>query len=185
MKQLKGYFIFLGLFSFLAAAAQKNKIITPFQEAIYKKTKLDTACKILLTSISINGNKKTKDYILLREMNIHAGDSIRAASIFDRLKESRDLIYNTNLFSIVELEPLMTSAYEFTITINVIERWYIYPAPQFRLTDRNFNDWYKTYNADFNRVNYGLKFTHYNLSGRGDQFNQIAMNGYSRNFYVV
>ncbi|MBK8495451.1 MAG: hypothetical protein IPL50_10795 [Chitinophagaceae bacterium] len=46
---------------------------------------------------------------------------------------------------------------------------------------RNFNEWYKTYNASFDRVNYGLKFVHYNLSGRRDQLRVYFINGYSRN----
>ena len=63
----------------------------------------------------------------------------------------------------------------------LLERWYLYPVPQFQLVDRNFNEWYKTYKASFDRVNYGLKFVHYNLSGRRDQLRIYLINGYTRN----
>jgi hypothetical protein len=64
----------------------------------------------------------------------------------------------------------------------VKERWYIFPVPQFQLIDRNLNDWVKTFHASLSRVNYGLKFVHYNLSGRRDQLRIFLLNGYSRNF---
>jgi len=184
MKPLTFAFFFFGLFSSLQTTAQQHIDTKAFFDQLHEKIALDTACKLLLNQIIISGNKKTKNYVILREMNMKSGDSVRASTLYDKIKESRDLIYNSNLFAEVEIIPLLISAYQFTLKVNVIERWYIYPAPQFKLIDRNFNEWWKTYNADFNRVSYGLKFTHYNISGRGDQLNLILLNGYSRNFYA-
>ncbi|MBK8496479.1 MAG: hypothetical protein IPL50_16840 [Chitinophagaceae bacterium] len=90
-------------------------------------------------------------------------------------------MYNTTLFNEVKFELVALDANNININVQVTERWYLYPVPQFNLVDRNFNEWYKTYNASFDRVNYGLKFVHYNLSGRRDQLRVYFINGYSRN----
>ncbi|MFT3982166.1 MAG: POTRA domain-containing protein [Ferruginibacter sp.] len=156
----------------------------PAEPDPYKLPLIDSSAKIVLDSVSISGNKKTKKYIIIREMKIKKGDSIIAATLADRLKESQELIYNTNLFSDVTLTPRFITARNFVIDIVVKERWYIYPTPQFQLTDRNYNEWINRYNADLDRVIYGIKFAHYNLSGRRDQLRIYLLNGFARNFAI-
>ncbi|MEP7163477.1 MAG: POTRA domain-containing protein [Ferruginibacter sp.] len=141
----------------------------------------DSTLKLKVTAIHISGNKKTKNYIILREMPFKEGDSLIISRLLDTLKQARYQVYNINLFSEVEVTPLIISAHELEVHVKVREKWYVYPTPQFQLIDRNFNDWLKTYNADFNRVVYGVKFAHYNFSGRGDQLRIYLLNGYSRN----
>lgn len=147
-------------------------------------TYVDSSCKFNIQAILIEGNKKTKQQIILRELKFKQGDSVLAAGLFERLQQSQQLIYNTNLFSTVELRPEFDTSNNLTIRIKVLERWYIFPTPQFSLTDRNFNEWWKTFRASLDRVIYGIKFTHYNLSGRADQLNVYVLNGFSRNFYL-
>lgn len=145
----------------------------------------DSTQKIIISDIIILGNKKTKDYIIVREMLFKKGDSINPAELFTLLEESRKLIYNTTLFTSVELIPSLVTDGRTTITVKVKERWYIYPIPQFQLVDRNLNEWINTYNASLDRVIYGAKFIHYNFSGRRDQLRIFALNGYSRNFSIA
>lgn len=164
----------------LASAAQEIKTIPDFTDPVKNSLKSDTSSKLLISSIYITGNRKTKSYIILREVPFRAGDSLRISQLFDTLEQTRYQVYNINLFSEVHVIPEMISANEIAVHIDVREKWYIYPTPQFQLTDRNFNDWIKTYNADFNRVVYGVKFVHYNFSGRGDQLRLYLLNGYSR-----
>jgi outer membrane protein assembly factor BamA len=135
-----------------------------------------------IKDVIIKGNKKTKDYIILREMQFKKGDSVLIETFTAQLEQARRQIYNTTLFNEVKLEYHATSAYDIIVVVDIKERWYIYPVPQFKITDRNFNEWIKTYNASLKRVNYGLKFVHYNLSGRRDQLRIYALNGFSRDF---
>lgn len=114
-------------------------------------------------------------------MVIKQGDSIIAGEIFGKMEESRQLVYNTALFTTVNIQPSFIEPGHVTLTVNVIEKWYIYPLPQFQLADRNFNEWLNVYNADLNRVIYGLRFVHYNFSGRKDQLRIFMLNGYARN----
>jgi len=142
----------------------------------------DAAGKLHIKDIIIKGNKKTKDYIILREMQFKKGDSIAIATLNEELEQARRQVYNTTLFSEVKMEIAVLSAYDIMVVVDVRERWYIYPVPQFKMVDRNFNEWVKTYNASLSRVNYGLKFVHYNLSGRRDQLRIFLLNGFSRDF---
>lgn len=168
-----------------AAFAQGTSKINLFETDTIIKKAVDSNALINVADIVILGNKKTKDYILLRELSFRKGDSIRARELFVKMNTAKELIYNTNLFSIVEITPILTSAYDLTVHISVIERWYIYPAPQFKLIDRDFNEWWKTYHADWQRVTYGIRYTQYNVSGNADQLNLYLLNGYSRNFTSV
>jgi outer membrane protein assembly factor BamA len=142
---------------------------------------MDTSLKLRVNAINISGNKRTKFYIILREIQFKPGDSLITADLIATLEQARRQVYNLNLFSEVTVTPVMLSANEIAVNVVLREKWYIYPTPQFQLVDRNFNDWLKTYHADFNRVVYGLKFSHYNFSGRGDQLRIFLLNGYSRN----
>ena len=141
----------------------------------------DTAKTIVVTDVLISGNKKTKTYLIKREMLLKKGDTISIKNLPDLLTQSQNLIYNTTLFTKVELVPIFKDSNELIIIVDVKEKWYIYPLPQFQLIARNFNDWINTYGADLNRVVYGVKFTHYNLSGRRDKLNVYLLNGYSKN----
>jgi outer membrane protein assembly factor BamA len=136
--------------------------------------------KLQVHKIFITGNNKTKTYIISREIQFKEGDSIVIEHLLKELKKARQQVYNTNLFNEVKIEPVILSAYQMDINVEVKERWYIYPLPQFKLIDRNFNEWWKTYHRDFSRANYGLKFNHYNLTGKKDALEINFLTGYTR-----
>lgn len=141
----------------------------------------DSSSTLLVGEVAVVGNKKTKRYIIQREMLFHSGDSIKAGNLYTLITESEKLVYNTNLFTNVTIIPSLVVNNAINFTVIVKERWYIYPLPQFQLIDRNFNEWVNIYNADINRTVYGAKFSHYNFSGRKDQLRIFALSGYSRN----
>lgn len=172
------FFLFLLAFSIPALAQTPD---SAFSLPPVRIISVDTVPVIRIESIVVSGNKKTKTYIILREIQFKSGDSIAYADIRRNIKQAHDQVYNTTLFSDVAIIPEFITASEVRIHVNVKEKWYIYPTPQFQLVDRNFNDWIKTYNADLDRVIYGAKFIHYNLSGRRDQLRIFLLNGYARN----
>lgn len=174
------FLFFLLVFFSIQIFGQAPPLYPGFNDEIQQRIKTDSTSRLYISAIMVTGNKKTKTYIILRELEFKAGDSLLASHLFERLQESRSLVYNTNLFSEVEITPVITSARDMIISITVLEKLYVYPIPQFRLVDRNLNEWVKTYNADLNRVIYGAKFEHYNLSGRGDKLRIYLLNGYAR-----
>jgi outer membrane protein assembly factor BamA len=136
--------------------------------------------KLHVNNIEITGNRKTKNYIILREMQIKKGDSVLTKDLVKELAEARDFIYNTTLFVDVKVTPRIINASDFDIIIDVTERWYIFPIPYGELADRSFNEWVKNYHADFDRVSYGIRFSHANISGRKDQLLLTLINGFKR-----
>lgn len=176
-KFLQIFFTLSALFFFRDGFAQTDNIEkTPPLSSVQ-----DSSLKLYINNIIITGNKKTKFYIIEREIPFKKGDSIITSKLYSQLEEARRLIYNINLFTEVKVQAIIITANAIDVKVDVKERWYIFPTPQFKWVDRNFNDWVKTYKASLKRVNYGIKFLHYNLTGRKDQLRVFLLNGYSRN----
>ncbi len=150
-------------------------------DSTYSFSLPDSGAKVNIHNIVIGGNKVTKSYLIEREIPFRVNDSIIFRNVNKELEQARQLVYNTTLFNEVKLTAKFISSSDMDVMVEVKERWYIYPVPQFQLVDRNVNEWIKIHNADLNRVNYGIKFIDYNLSGRRDQLQVYLLNGYSRN----
>ena len=161
----------------LSSLAQKSK--TP--NFSFVDTALLKGNKVCVKELQVSGTKKTKVYIVYREIQFKKGDSILISDLYKELEQARIQVYNTTLFNEVTLIVTALDAYNVSVHVHVLERWYLYPVPQFKWVDRNFNEWYKTYKASLSRVNYGIKFVHYNLSGRRDQLRIYFINGYTKN----
>ena len=137
--------------------------------------------KFLIRDIKVQGNRKTKTYVILREMQLHTGDTVRTDELYEALKQAREFIYNTTLFEEVNVVPILVNDHEMNLVVTVVEKWYLYPIPYLELADRSFNEWVHTYHADLKRLSYGLRFTHLNFSGNRDKLSLNAYNGFRRN----
>jgi hypothetical protein len=114
----------------------------------------DSSAKQHIQNIIVKGNKKTKTYIILREIRFKKGDSLTAIHLADELEQARQLVYNTTLFNEVKIEATPIAANDIIVTVTVKERWYIYPLPQFQIVDRSLNEWLKVYKGSLDRVNW-------------------------------
>lgn len=132
--------------------------------------------------ILIIGNKKTKDRIILRELSLKPGDTVRMNRVSEIVLWDKRKIYNLRLFNVVNIRVLEISPLQIDLLIELEERWYTWPAPIFELSDRNFNEWWQNYNHDFNRVNYGIKLDQYNVRGRNETLRLQAQFGFSQRF---
>jgi outer membrane protein assembly factor BamA len=164
-----------------AAAAQNIDVSTSVASKLTAANK-DSAEKVLVRQINIVGSKRTKEFIIRREIQIKPGDSILVTHLNAELQKARQQVYNTNLFNEVTVDIEALPGNEINIEVRLKERWYIFPIPKFQLVDRNINEWLKKYNGDLDRVVYGLKFTHYNLTGRRDLLRFTLLNGFTRNY---
>lgn len=153
----------------------------PFSSKLNERIAADTFTAFIIDTVFITGNKKTKRYIIEREMLLKPGDTIKPTRLADVVTRSQSLVYNTGLFSQVDIIPRLEGRDSIALHVNLNEKWYIYPTPQFQLVDRNFNDWFRNHDADFDRVIYGLKFQHFNFSGRRDVLRIYLLSGYARN----
>ncbi|MFN9113648.1 MAG: hypothetical protein ACK5XN_26565, partial [Bacteroidota bacterium] len=138
----------------------------------------------LIANIILQGNRITKNYIVMREVPLKAGQKVTNSHLLGLLESSRLNLLNTQLF--LEVIPYIDSVSEGQIYLRFLlkERWYIFPFPYLNIVDRNPNQWLFEQNADLDRVNYGIKFTWENVSGRRDQVRFNVINGYSRQFRI-
>ena len=139
------------------------------------------AGKLVVKNIFITGNTRTKRFVILREMQLKEGDTVLVDNLTTELEKAKVYIYNSTLFSAVEIYPLILSPEEVDIVITVKEKWYFLPIPHLELADRSFNEWVKTHNADFKRLSYGIRFTQQNITGRRDELSVTLINGFKRN----
>lgn len=152
--------------------------------------------KIIITESSVSGNKLTKNWIIIRELDFKMGDTLAtgekdassnlktfrflpgdSSELFLRMKYSRDNIINTKLFLTVDmgLEEIEGSSYR--LLIKVTERHYWWMFPVVKLNAPNFNEWIR--DPDAGDLSMGLFFSHNNLFGIGHQTSLVGYIGKS------
>ncbi|MEQ8473734.1 MAG: BamA/TamA family outer membrane protein [Marinoscillum sp.] len=150
------------------------------KEAVSENT--DTTQFTQIKRIYIIGNDKTKEYIITRELSFKEGDSIPNSQLDKVVEQSRNNVYNTNLFSTVKLEKLEQDSNIVDIMIKLEERWYVWPSFVLKPIDRNFIDWWTNRDKDFSRVRFGPKLDIYNVRGRKESLRFIGLFGFDRRF---
>jgi outer membrane protein assembly factor BamA len=136
---------------------------------------------IIVDQIEFEGNRATKQHILLRELSFSPGDTLYQAEIPLILEQSRENLLNTSLFNFVDVSllfhDLVPSA---NVRFTFVERWYIWPFPIFEVAERNLNDW--ILNPNIQRTNYGVYIVKENFRGRMEKVNFLARFGYKQKF---
>lgn len=135
---------------------------------------------IEIGDVIVTGFKKTKPYIIEREIPFKKGNHILQSELADKLKLCRQQVMNTSLFVDVEVAVIARQANLIFIEVHVKERWYLFPLPYFDLVDRNLNQWWVEHKRSLDRINYGVKFTQHNFSGRNDKLNILFISGYTQ-----
>ncbi len=139
--------------------------------------------QIRINKIQVEGNNRTKNYILLRELPYHAGDQINKDSLIILNTLSQQQLFNTSLFLSVKVTPvfpLINDSSIVDIQIQVKERWYFIPKPYFKWVDRNFSQWWNEQNRSLDRVNYGITLSQKNATGNNDKLVLGFIGGYTQ-----
>ncbi len=137
---------------------------------------------VSIDNIFVIGNKRTKESIILRELIVKKGMQINYNDLLKHMASDQKNIYNTRLFNTVTINALDLSKSQVDVVVQVDERWYTYPFPIFKIADRNFNDWLGNQGGDLSRVNYGGKFSQYNMRGRNEKLSISAQFGFTKNY---
>lgn len=119
---------------------------------------------ILIGDIQVLGNQSTKEYIILREMSMKKGDTLRQEAI----ERDRNNIYNLGLFNKVDIEYAIQQNLA-SVYIIVTERWYFIPFPILGMKYR-----------DLSKLYYGAGFIHQNFRGRNEKVYTNICFGYDR-----
>ncbi|HTI11196.1 MAG TPA: POTRA domain-containing protein [Puia sp.] len=173
-KEWKCFWMMVPAFIFLYSHAQSPEPPPPRPDS-------SAPAPYIVGRITLTGNRKTKNYIIERELAFKTGDTITLAGLVKSFQLAHDRLINTRLFNEVVIYLKGFRGYWADIQIDVKERWYIFPLPYFKPVDRNLSAWSQK-GYKLNRVNYGAKFTHYNFTGRNDNLTAWLITGYARQF---
>lgn len=139
---------------------------------------------VYIEQITLEGNRRTRDEIIFRELKFQAGDTIALDQLERILEESEQLVMNTGLFNSADITIKQWQGVNNHVHLHLklSETWYIYPVPIFELADRNFNVWWVEQNHSLQRINFGVEFTHLNFTGQKDRLKLTAKYGYTRSY---
>lgn len=140
---------------------------------------IDTS-RTTIRSISVSGNKVTKEPIVFREVVLASGQTYHNADLEKRIRQTREQLMNTALFVTVDVQKVPAGNGFIDINIAVSERWYLFPLPYFKVVDRNWNVWVNEYKASLDRTLFGVKIAHNNTTGRNDKMNVWIIGGYTQ-----
>jgi len=113
--------------------------------------------------VLINGNEKTRAFVILREMSLRPGEEITR----EKLDYDRERIYSLRLFNRVQVRAAPAGSGKANIMVEVNERWYIFPFPILGIRDR-----------DWGKVFYGAGVAHNNFRGRNEKLFASVVLGY-------
>lgn len=143
------------------------------------------ATDICIAGIRISGNKKTKEFTILRELPFRVGDVLPEDLLIIRLKVATENLDNTSLFNYVYVDYMLDTVdredcLSCIVTVRVEERWYVWPQVSIKLEDRNLSSW--LHEKDFNRITVGWGLRIYNVFGMGHKVTASHYFGHEKGF---
>ncbi|GAC1396282.1 MAG: hypothetical protein NVSMB63_16720 [Sediminibacterium sp.] len=148
------------------------------QTALDREAERNTT--FMVDDVQLSGNKKTKGFIVMRELPFRKGDRYTRQELDRQMVLARQQLMNTLLFVDVSVYIGSRKGNAVLINVDMKERWYLFPLPYFRLVDRNFNQWWVDQKRSLDRVNYGIKFIQNNVSGHNDNLDVWLITGYTQ-----
>jgi len=135
---------------------------------------------VIVNIILIQGNKKTKPFIIERELTFKRGDTLWLPYISKVFENSSNNLLKTSLFNFVSMDTINTNQEKTDIIIQLTERWYLWPIPVFEQASRNVNTW--IYEKDYKKVNYGFFIAQANFRGRDELLRAIIRLGFREQY---
>jgi outer membrane protein assembly factor BamA len=174
----KWFYSLICLMILAGSSASSQESVSPVK--IYEQSTPEAGTRYRVRKISFIGNKTTKESVIRREMLIRENDTLFGEDLAERLAESRHNLLNTSLFNFVTVDTVATGEDPrlLDVSISFVERWYTWPFPIFKLTDRNFNTWWKT--KDWSHTIYGFYIQQDNFRGRRESIRLSLFDGYQQ-----
>ena len=187
MKRGSAYFVIF-IVCLLGACCAKAQVGLSANALIYSTDEAssfsDSSALFNIKLITLSGNKHTREETILRELPFREGEQFPLNELVEKFAETKKQLMNTGLFRSVVVSLKSLQGYDVYVSIAVEERWYLYPIPFIRVVDRNFNEWVVKQGMNMNRVNYGIKLTHNNTTGRNDKLELYFVNGFTKQVAV-
>ena len=141
----------------------------------------DSQVEFTIKEIAVGGNKRTRRSTILREMPFKEGEGYQLPEIIEKLELAKRQLMNTTLFRNVVVTLRSLQEHDVYISIDVEERWYFFPQPFVRVANGTFSQWNER-GRKLEHLNYGIKLSQYNFSGRGDKLHLHFAEGYTKKF---
>lgn len=146
------------------------------------------ASDICISKIRISGNKKTKEFTILRELPFRTGDIMPEDQLIQQLQITTSHLNNTSLFNYVNVDYMPDTldrdeCLSCIVLIHVEERWYYWPQVSLKLEDRNLSSWLKE--KDFNRITIGWGMRIYNVFGIRHKITASHYFGFEKGFRLA
>ncbi|MEZ5070069.1 MAG: BamA/TamA family outer membrane protein [Bacteroidales bacterium] len=139
--------------------------------------------KLLVDSIRIEGNRVTRESIILRELVFGVGDTIAKMELLPAFQRSKENLLNLSLFNFVFFDATHAPGNRITVIITVTERWYIWPMPILEYAERNFSTFIQ--NREWHKINYGAWIKWSNFRGRNDELTAKIRLGYVQEYALA
>jgi outer membrane protein assembly factor BamA len=133
--------------------------------------------------ILISGNKVTHESVILRELIFSPGDTVFKMQLIPALQRSRQNLLNLSIFNFVQLNVKHLGDSQIDVTVEVTERWYIWPIPILEYADRNFNSFHES--RDWSKINYGAWLKWNNFRGRNELLTGKIKLGYLKEYALA
>ncbi len=125
---------------------------------------------VVLDSIRLSGNRSTRDFVLLSEIELVPGDTLTYGSV----EQSRLRLESLGLFKRVECMIFPTSEGHADLVIEVSELWYLWPGMYLAVEEEKIE-----------KSTYGLVLTHLNFRGRREKLSGEAWTGGANGFGFI
>lgn len=136
--------------------------------------------EVLISSLTFEGNKITRERILLREITFREGQSIPRENLSYNLVRSRSNVWNLELFNFVDIDTCWLSNNEIDVVVRVTEQWYLWPIPFVEFADRNLSEWWQTKRWD--RLDFGTLIKWNNFRGMNERLVLQLRFGYNNRY---
>ncbi|MDA3780095.1 MAG: hypothetical protein PF487_07765, partial [Bacteroidales bacterium] len=137
----------------------------------------DASKYFVVNNINVEGNIKTKEFVILRELEFAVGDKILIINLSEITESSKQNLLNTSLFNFVSISVNYGDDSLINVSIKLEERWYLWPYPIFEQADRNLSAFIN--NKDWSKVDYGLYLLSSNFRGQNETLKLKAITGYN------
>jgi outer membrane protein assembly factor BamA len=177
--------LLLGLACSYSLYAQTSGVDDLQGKDMVKNPSPDTTSKpaeklFTVRNIVIEGNRKTRPDIILREIPFKSGEVYLLQDLVKQFETARRQLMNTSLFHEAIIALKSFDGYDIDVLVQVKERWYLFPVPYFKPVDRNLNQWLVEQKGSLKRVNYGGKLLYNNVTGRNDKLRVWLIGGYTK-----
>jgi outer membrane protein assembly factor BamA len=116
--------------------------------------------------IIIEGNFITRKKVIYRELTFKINDSVSRNDIEYFKQTSINNLTKTALFNFVEIHTDEIPPGILIVTVELTERWFIWPTAYLNHTERNFSEWWRT--KDLSKLEYGVGIKVNNFRGMGE-----------------